>query len=332
MGFLPAAGYGHMFAVTRASMVADGFEVKHVAPEVMRFAMGELIFDRFLNQSKNAFGIGKGGTFTIPFAKEMGLVSTTPSPLTSGTAIGVGTQKWDTVSMAMQEYGTGIAYETIEDWITNIDVQSELTQTLGNHIGRMSNALAQSVYDAGKFSIECPAVGSLSALLGTNRNIGGTLQADYNELTPGAVALTYDTFRKSLVRPRTDRGFYVWIANGETLRPLKNGSMFQNYSLYSDFRGQRFQVLGEFMNFVFVEVEEGLNKGTSYALGANMGGYGFGMLPRTFAYPDFGQDAGRLTVFKTLFYRGQGEILRDKGTSLITIRSKTGAFSYGSMF
>jgi hypothetical protein len=124
---------------------------------------------------------------------------------------------------------------------------------------------------------------------------------------------------------------YTMIGNSSTFRNLKNGSVFQNYSLYTDFRGQKWQVLGEYMNFLFIETEELTKKGTAFAIAANAGGYGFGQLPRTFYYPDYGNDAGRLSVWKTLFYCGQGPIWRDSGTAVITIRSKSSEFDYSAI-
>jgi hypothetical protein len=102
-------------------------------------------------------------------------------------------------------------------------------------------------------------------------------------------------------------------------------------SLYTDLRGIKWQVLGEFMNFLAVETEELLGKGTLIAVAANAGGYGFGMLPRTWYYPDYGSDAARLSVWKTKFYRGQGAIWRDSGTAAIVIRAKSAAFDYSTL-
>jgi hypothetical protein len=100
---------------------------------------------------------------------------------------------------------------------------------------------------------------------------------------------------------------------------------------YNQLQGEKYQILGEFNGFIFAETEEQLSKGTSFAFGANVGGYGFGMVPTTYFYSDYGQDAQRLHVWKTLFYRGQGTILRDKGTSCIVFLSKSAAFTYGGL-
>ena len=124
---------------------------------------------------------------------------------------------------------------------------------------------------------------------------------------------------------------YLWFANGATLRNLKAGSVFQNQMLYSKIKSDSYQILGEFEKFIFVETEEQLNKGTSIVTGGNVGGYGFGLNPKVFYYKDYGSDAERLSVFKTLFYRGQGPIFRDKGTAALVVRSKSGAFSYGGL-
>jgi hypothetical protein len=96
-------------------------------------------------------------------------------------------------------------------------------------------------------------------------------------------------------------------------------------------QGIRYQVLGEFMGFVFVETEEQLSKGTLFAFGANVGGYGFGQLPTVTYYPDFGQDAFRMPVWKTLFYRGQDVLWRDKGTCCVAIQASSAAYNYGGL-
>jgi hypothetical protein len=327
MAFKPGAGYGDMFSYTVGNIRTDGFEVQNMAGTIMRQAVGELVFARLFNPSRDAFGMGRGGTFTVPIFKHWG-APTSVTPLTSGTAIGLGAQTTDSVSMSINEYGTGVAYETLGDWITNLDIRGELTKTLGMHIGRMINWLDYDLVSNSKFSIECTSTGSYSALLGTNKQVSG---ATFGELGPGGLALLYDTFRKSLVPPVTDRGFYALVGNAQTFRHLKQGSVFINAQLYSNLQGIRMQVLGEFMNFVFIETEELTGRGTSFALGGNACGYGFGKLPTVTYYPDFGSDAGRLQVWKTLFYRGQGPIWRDKGTSIITVRSNSGAYNYNTI-
>jgi hypothetical protein len=291
----------------------------------MRDVIDQLVFSRFMNASTDAFGLGKGGTFTNRWAKEFGAV-TSVSALTTGTAIGIGSQVWDSVQMVINEYGTGVGVETFANFMTDIDAQREVQQTLGNHIGRMVNWLDYNILSSTKFGIEVIATGSYNGLLGSNR---ATTFA--GELGAGGVALAYDSLKKSLVKPITDTGLYAFISNAETLRNLKSGSVFANYAYWGQLSGLTYQVLGQFNGFVFIETYENLSKGTSLALGANAGGYGFGMLPRTFYYPDFGQDAGRLSVFKTLFYRGQGALMRDRGTAAIIVRSTSSAFSYGGL-
>lgn len=330
MAFKGAAGYGDMYTYTGGNARADGFEPKHLAGSIMRQAISQLVFTRPLNQSTDAFGLGKGGTFTVPIFPDWGAPGTV-SPLTSGTAIGIGTQVTDSVSFVMNEYGTGVGYETMGDWITNLDVRGQLVKTLGNHIGRMINWLDYDLAANSKFTIEIPTTGSVSNLQGTNRKGVGWNTGTWGELGMGAIALAYDSFRASRATPVTDRGMYVAIGNARTFRNLKQGSVFQNLSLYTDFQGLKYQVLGEFMNFVFIETEELTGNGTTFCYAANAGGYGFGKLPSVTYYPDFGQDAGRLAVWKILFYRGQGPIWRDKGTASVIIKSNTGAFSYGAL-
>jgi len=327
MAFLPAEGYGNMFTYTRTNIEGDGFEVKHLAGTIMRQAFGELIFSRWFNQSKDAYGIGKGGTFTTPIFKNWGAPATVIA-LTSGTAIGIGSQETDSVSMIMREYGTGVGYETIGDWITNLDVRSEIVRTLGNHIGRMVNWLDYDISINTPFTIEVVAAGSYNGLLGTNRKLQATA---YGELGMGGIAMAYDSFTKSLAGPVTDRKQYVMVANSETFRNLKQGSVFQNRELYNDVQGIRYQILGEYMGFIFVETEELLSKGTALAYAANAAGYGFGMPPRVYYYPDYGNDANRLQVWKTKFYRGQAPIWRNKGTALIMIRCKSAGYDYNAL-
>lgn len=328
MGFLPAGGYGNLFTYTRTNAVADGFEPTNLGGSVLRKAFGELVFARGMNESRDAFGVGKGGTFTVPIFNDWGAPATV-SPLVSGTAISVGTQTTSSVSMSMYEYGTGVGYETIGDWVTNINVRGQLVTTLGNHIARMLNWLAYDILvNNCLFTIESPAQGSYSSLLGTNR---AKVATAYGELGPGALGLAYDSFRTSIASPITSRGMYLLIGNSASFRNLKNGSVFQNMSLYSDMRGLRWQVLGEFMNFLAIETEELLGKGTVLALAANAAGYGFGKTPSTTFYEDYGQDAGRLKVWKTLFYYGQGAIFRNTGTAAILIRTKSSSYDYGQM-
>lgn len=327
MAFKPAAGYGDLFSYDVSGVRGDGFEVQHLSTEIMRKAFGQLVFSRAMNQSRDAFGRGKGGTFTVPIFKDWGEPSSV-SALTSGTAIGIGTQLTDSVQMVINEYGTGVGYEGFTDWMTNLDIRGEIVKTLGNHIARMINFLDYNVLVNTIFGIEKVAVGSYSSLLGTNRKVFAT---GYGELGIGGVALAYDSFRTSIASPVTERGMYTWFANAETLRNLKQGSVFQNFDLYSDLSGYRYQVLGEFMGFVFVEVEEQMAKGTSICVAANAAGYGFGKTPTTIFYPDFGSDANRLSVWKTIFYRGQDAIWRDKGTTCIVVRTKTAGYDYGSL-
>jgi len=327
MSFKPLAGYGDLFTYDVAGIRGDGFEIQNLAGTVLRQAISQLVFSRVMNQSRDAFGKGKGGTFTTPIFKDWGAVSAV-SPLTSGTAISVGTQKTDSVSMVINEYGTGIGYEGFGDMLTNIEIRGELVNTMGRHLGRMINWLDYDVLSKTSFGIEVVAAGSYTNLLGTNRKIVATA---YGELGVGGVALAYDSLRKSLVTPYTQRGLYWWIASTETLRHLKSGSVFQNQQLYNQKQGDLYQILGEFNGFVFIETEENLSKGTSIVGGANAAGFGFGLLPRTFYYPDYGSDASRLQVWKTLFYRGQGAIARDKGTACIVVRSNTNPYNYGSL-
>lgn len=327
MAFKPGAGYGELFGYSVANIRGDGFEVPHLAGTILRTAIGQLVFTRFLNESRDAFGVGKGGTFTIPIFQDFGAV-TSVTPLVPGTAIGLGTQRAFSVSMAMQEYGTGIAYESLGDWISSIEIRSQLVDTLGRHIGRMINFLDYEIFAATPWSIEVVAAGSYNGLLGTNRALVATA---YGELGRGGVALAYDSLVKNLVPPVTQSGHYVWVANGETLRNLKEGSVFINKEMYAGMSNFNMQILGIYNGFLFVETEEILRKGTSFAIGANAGGYGFGKLPSVTYYPDFGSDAGRLQVWKTLFYRGQGPIKRDWGTAAIIVRSKTAGYDYGSL-
>jgi hypothetical protein len=327
MAFTPAQGYGNLFTYNVANIRGDGIEVQNMAGTIMRQAFGQLVFARGMNQSRDSFGKGKGGTFTIPISYDWGAPATV-APLTSGTAISVGTQLITTLSMQLQEYGTGVGYEGYGDYFTDLDLQAEINTTLGNHIARMINWLDYDILVNSRFSIEVPTVGSLSSLLGTNRKVVATA---YGELGPGGLALLYDSFKVSLASSITDRGMYLLFGNAASFRNLKSGSVFQNMSLYTDLRGIKWQVLGEFMNFLAVETEELLGKGTLIAVAANAGGYGFGMLPRTWYYPDYGSDAARLSVWKTKFYRGQGAIWRDSGTAAIVIRAKSAAFDYSTL-
>lgn len=329
MSFVVGQGYGDMFGYTGVNARADGFEVKRLAGTVMRKAISDLVFTRFLEESQDAFGVGKGGTFTVPIFKDLGAVGTV-SPLVSGTAIGLATQKTDSVQMMMYEYGTGISYEKILNWFTDINVQNQLTTSLSRHVARMVNWLDYDIFCNTPFSIEVPATGSYTTLLGTNRIV---TQATLGELGPGGLALAYDSFKKNVVPPLTSRGLYGIVGNSETFRNLKQGSIFQNLNLYTSLNGQgiNYQVLGEYAGFIFFETEELMGKGTSFAFGKNVGGYGFGALPQIWYYPDYGSDAGRLPVWKVLFYRGQGPIWRTKGTAAICIRSSSGAFNYGAI-
>ena len=324
----PAGGYGQMFGYTVANIRGDGFEVQNMGREVLRLALPQLVFAMGMQESRNAFGVGKGGTFTVPIFKDWGAPATV-SPLVSGTSIGLGTQKTDSVSMSIYEYGTGIAYEKLGDWMTDINLRRQIEQTLGNHTARMLNWLDYDTLVNTAFSIEVPAAGSYTALLGTNRI--GVVATAWGELGYGGVALVRDTFKNNVVAPKTSRGKYLWFATPETLRNLKAGSVFQNQVLYSKISSPSFQVLGEFEDFLFVETSEQLGKGTSIVTGANSAGFGFGLTPKVYFYKDYGSDAERLQVWKTLFYRGQGPIFRDKGTTCIVVRSKSGAFNYGGL-
>jgi hypothetical protein len=302
-----------------------------MAGSVMRQAFGELVFSRVMNESQDAFGVGRGGTFTVPIALDWGAPATV-QPLTAGTSIGIGTQKFDKVYMTINEYGTGIGYETMADWITNIPNRQVLVTSLGNHVARMLNWLDYDILvNKAAFGFTIPIAGSYGAL---TYDVAGTLRADqgsFGELGPGALAKAYDTFRGALVSPQTQRGNYVAIGNARTFRNLRNGSVFQNMSLYSDMAGLRFQVLGDYMGFTFIETEELTGNGTTLCLGANVAGYGFGKTPQMAYYGDYGQDVGRLQVWKMLFYRGQDAIWRDKGTCGLLIRSNSSAFNYGLM-
>jgi hypothetical protein len=324
-------GYGDMFSYTKGNITADGFEVKNLSGSVLRYAVDEMVYGMVMNRSRDAFGIGKGGTFTIPIFNDWGAPATV-SPLVSGTSIGIGTQTTSSVSMVIHEYGTGIGYEPFGDWTTSIPIRDQLSKTLGLNIGRAMNWLDKyELVDNAQFMIDIPATGSLSAFL---QDSGGTTrasQAAYGELFSGAVAFGYDTFKKSIAKPNSLRGFYTAIANSRTLRNLKIGSVFLNYSLYTDFRGQKYQVLGEFQGFVWIETEELTGDGTTLLTAANAAGYGMGLEPRLWFYPDYGNDAGRLEVWKTKYYRGQGPIFMNKGTAAILIRSNSGTYDYSVM-
>jgi len=320
-------GYGNLFGYNVTNVRADGFEVQHFGPQVLRYAIPNLVFALGMNQSRDAFGVGKGGTFTVPLMLDWGMPGTV-TPLISGTAIGLGTQKTDKIQMSMYEYGTGIGYETLTDWMTNLKFQTEIQITLGRHVARMINWLHYDQLVNTIFSIEVPAAGSYTNLLGTNRIV---TQGTLGELGYGGVALAYDSMKANLVPPINSRNMYLWLASGATLRNLKAGSVFQNQMLYSKISSDSYQILGEFEKFVFVETEEQLNKGTSIVVGGNTAGYGFGMNPKVFYYKDYGSDAERFSVFKTLFYHGAGAIMRDKGTSCIVVRSSSGVYSYGGL-
>jgi hypothetical protein len=331
MGFLQAIGYGDMFTYTKGNISADGFEVKNLSGSVMRYAVDEMVYARVMNQSRDAFGVGKGGTFTIPIFNDWG-VPATVSPLVSGTSMGIGTQTTSSVSMVIKEYGTGIGYEPFGDWTTNIPIRDELVKTLGLNIGRAMNWLDKNtISDGCQFFIDVPAVGSLSAFTQDSGGTTARTRASFGELGQGALAFAYDTLKKSLVSPNSSRGFYTAIGNSRTFRNLKNGSVFQNMSLYTDMRGIKWQVLGEFMNFVFIETEELTGDGTTLVTGANAAGFGLGLAPKLWFYPDYGEDAGRMEVWKTKYYRGQGAIFMNKGTAAIAIRTCSGTFNYGLM-
>ena len=325
--------YGDLFSYTKGNIQADGFEIKNLSGSVLRFAIGEMVYGRIMNQSLDAFGVGKGGTFTIPIFNDWGAPATV-SPLVSGTSIGIGTQTTSSISMIIHEYGTGIGYEPFGDWTTNINIRNELNKTLGLNIGRAMNWLDKNTLsDNAQFFIDVPAVGSLSAF---TQDSGGTTarsRASFGELGQGAVAFAYDTLKRSLVSPNSQRGLYTAIANSRTLRNLKNGSVFQNALLFNQLLvpGAKWQVLGEFQNILWIETEELTGDGTTLVCGGNAAGYGLGLAPRLWFYPDYGQDAQRLEVWKMKYYRGQGPIFMNKGTAALVIRSCSGTYNYGLM-
>jgi len=230
----------------------------------------------------------------------------------------------------MYEYGTGVGYERILNWFTSIAVQAELVKTLGNHVARMINYLDFAVFDGVTRSMEIPASGSYSSILGTVRK--GVVATAYGELGQGGLAFLWDQLRTNIVTPLIpERRLYGIVGCANSLRHLKQGSVFQNAALYQNLQAYNYQILGEFGGFVFFETEEQLSKGTMFAFGQNVGGYGFGQPPQIWYYPDYGSDAGRLPVWKVLFYRGQDAIWRDKGTACVRIFSNTAAYNYGTL-
>lgn len=324
--------YDTNITLRRAAFVTAHLELEQWATDVIRYSLGDLVFAKSIGMTQSVerfFGVGGGGTVTIPiynWETDANVVSA-KTPLVIGSSITLGTQVIDSVRIDLKFYGMGYSKHDEIDYITNLNNRRLIQQTMSNKAARVINALHKDIYEASQMGIyTISTAGSLSqdGQIGTNPSWGGT----GGDFTLGLVHAARDGLIRSNVMAG-QRGLYEIIGHPDTFRTIKNFAKFENRELYNNNgRGNLFQVLGEWEGCTWIETTERMSKGTSFIVGRNVGGYGFGQQPKVFYYPDFGEDAGRHQVWKLKFALAQGATLRDKGTTCLTLRTSPTALTY----
>lgn len=302
-------------ALNSVSLVLTTWE-----PEVIRYGKDLLVFGDFLeNRTDRAFGKAKGETYTVPIYNWEDVATTA---LTVGTSITVGTQSVDSVSISLAEYGRGISKEGKIDYISNIANAQELQITIAQQWADTFNELAGKVFSDSVWGVYTVGNEGSHSALGTN--LTDDSQKGTGTITGTMISYVYQQLRKAKVRrfPTEYGQLYLWVGNAETLQAVKDEAGWENLQLYNrGGEGIIHNVLGPYKGFLFVETEEGLVKGKSYAFGQGVGAYGFALPMHIAYYPDYHQDAGRLQVWKWHTILGLGATLRDKGTTCIVVKS-----------
>ena len=320
-------GYGDQLPLKRSDVSTAGLMLTKWTANVLRIAEGNLLFAKSLGltQSQDSFGLGQGATFTIPIFDwpTDDEIATAATPLTVGTSIELGTQTMTSVVMTLKEYGFGYSWESMIDYITNVNMRGQIDLSAASKLRRVLNYLFSKIYyespwqmiareglSAGSFEFGS-AIVDLTGTCGTG------------ELTHGMIDFAYDKLTTSRAKP-SDSGLYMAIAHPASLRSIKATTKFENRDLYTK-KGVKgvYQILGEYNGFVWAESTESVYKGTTIFFGKDVGGYGFGLQPDAYYYADWMSDAGRVRAIKTRFIMGHGQTLRDTATNCIVCLTGT---------
>lgn len=310
--------YGNYFSYSKTDFSNASLVLKQWAVDVLRYGRPLLVFSDFLN-TRTELGRGKGDTIYVPIYGEVESLGT--SPLQDGTSIPTATVSLDSVSVTIDEYGNAVTKPANIDYFNNLNNQAELLDSLSFNYAKSWDAVSKSVFEKGAHGLQW--VGTTGSwTIGSNIS-GATPQGT---LDSDIIDAVYDHLKSNEVLPFPD-GYYRWVLNTVQARQVKNTPEWQELQKYQPAtQGMGFikQELGPYKGFVWIEANGNMDMsiGEGYAFGMNVGAQAFG-LPMDVRYePDFKQDFQRMQAFAWYLIGGVAPALRDKGTTLLVVKTK----------
>lgn len=308
-------------SVTYSNLSGSSLILTQIAATSLSLARDLLVFPRFMD-TRVELGKRRGDTIVVPIVNDIGALGTTP--LVSGTEISIQSMEYDSVSITIHEYGNGVAVENALEYFTNVRLREDLQQKLALNFGITWNELCYRVfYNTAHGYIGSLAGGSAATLFRVSGDWARASSANAT-LNPDFVDAVYDALKSAKV-PKFPDGYYRWIANAQTLRPLKNSSdwkQYQHYAAPGGGPGIRTQDLGEYRGFRFIETEESLTNGVNIVFGPHVAAQAFGLPYQVRMERDWKQDFGRVDAFAWYLIGGVGAALRDKGTYCYIVKTK----------
>jgi len=299
-----------------ADMSGTGLIPSVWATEVLRKALPSLWYNQVYT-TRIELGRKKGDTVYVPIYDSITSLGTTA--LSAGTEISINVQPIDRISMVIDEFGQGVAYETaLSDVLASISIQGELLQSLANNYAETWNALqAGNALACTHWVTVQNGAGSIFVSSGTITG-AGTQEGTIDQAVLGAIR---DTMVANNV-PRFADGYYRLLAAPATLRTLRKDAVNLSVQYYTNLNAQGILAPTQtpfFMeDFLILEArggaKSGITAGTSMAVGAGAFHQIFG-LPMEVRYePDFKQDFGRANAYAWYLIGTVGRALADKGT------------------
>lgn len=276
-------GYGGDQGFTRTQLSSTGLFPTIWAQEALTFAMPTVYFP-LVTPSRTELSVQSGQTIVVPLHGEM-TDSSWPT-LIEGTSITVGSYNMDSMSVAVQEAGRGLAVERLVrqylvDGSYPGDAQNFVNKLMRNFALSWENQLRE-VYLSGRFRIVSAAQGSHSSLQSDLGGTGAGGTGTFAQTTLDAVLAEFRQVRTGslgtfIVNPYSD-GLYRLVANWRTIRGLTKEADFVSLETRNQSRagmGMVYQVIGEWNGFSIVR-HDLMPDGTVLCHGQNVAVQAFG--------------------------------------------------------
>jgi len=312
---LPTA-YGNVVPFDRSDMRTAGLEVKQWAADVMRYGFDNMSYAKYLT-SRTEFGVGKGGTITVPVWPWDRTVSGTTA-LAVGTRVPIGTQSAESFDVNIGEYGRGYVVDSFMSMLSNVNQIEKAKQGLAFNFAVTWDAFVRNtVFEAASHGARAIAAGSLS--IGANP---GTVAA--NAVIDGTMVREMYRHMRAQKVPRFSDGYYRWLSNGASLDPLMNDPGWESLQVETtNGDGMRRNVLGKFRGFIFEETEENTVDGEHHLFGPDFGVQAFGNPVRLVLEEDYLDDFGRVDAVAWMTDAGAAMALGNTGSHLFKLVSTT---------